>query len=349
VSRRLPGWTQPPSRPHWIPLGEWRRAVTQLSPDELRDYLRRSWWRWVNVGRRERPDPGQGRLFNPDERTRQLERALAAAPTDVELQQRLIRARARAGDLPSEAVERLIPYRPVQPWQFNPISYVLLEAERIGRESEWREGKVEIEWVEPEQHHPEVYGASHQLPYWGASTGELLVSNEVNYFDPRQLTKFYVGSRDTNWEEVQRLSGLDHTDDHGEVGSPEYMHYVLSVLPPRWIPNLSLQEAWSASLQEGGGDTRYGAARPLVIDPESEDGIYSGRVQDYVGCCPDAYDPQRLLCAGERISRRIVPSTRLRYRHEREWYRTLQTSGPLLDVRLIKSVRIMQKRGRRWV
>lgn len=62
-----PEWTGPPSRPHWIPLDEWLEAVENMTSRELHDFIRRSWWRWVYVGRYETSDPGQGRLFRePD-------------------------------------------------------------------------------------------------------------------------------------------------------------------------------------------------------------------------------------------------------------------------------------------
>jgi hypothetical protein len=184
------------------------------------------------------------------------------------------------------------------------------------------------------------------LPYWGMSTGPIVVSDEVNYFHPSVHIRAYVGARAVDWETAQRIAGLDHTDEHGAYGSPEYSDYVLSVLPPRWTPNLDHFEAEQARIQAGGGER---GIPPVYLDlPEEWDHLEAGP-SDYRGCCPDVYDPQMLLFAATRITSKIVPSTRLKYRHERKRYRALRPFGPLLDVRLIKRVRIMQKRGKRWV
>jgi hypothetical protein len=279
---------------------------------------------------------------NTDPRLRRLERALAESPNDVELQHAFMIAKVHAGELPELAAERLIPGRPVQPWQWVPASYVLLEAVRIGREAEWQQGMVGIRWMGPEE----------VLPSWGLDSGLELIGHpggQANYFSPLDYTRVYVGARSTGWRELQGIADATFGELH-DVQSPEYFRHVLNVIPPRWIPGLTDVEGWGIPRSLGGPRIAYADK----LAPEQSSKI--GSPDDYDGRMPDAHDPQMLLFASQRVVRSgrrvrtfVPPSGRARGHWRRSpGERSLQQAGPLLDVRLIDRVRIMERRGRKW-
>jgi len=312
-------------------------------------------------------------------------------------------ATVRSGGLPEEAIRRLVPGRPVQPWQWSPASYVLLEAERIGRESNWQEGRVEIEWINPQEYEgllpppheclPGKYDDGPQGPdrvtcgncdrawcercdpgrgcHWcqgrGYSTAPMaeetpegmLPGNGASpslpwpgrseHFSPPEYTQAYVGASSVGWTETQLIAGFrpeEEQGEHGDYGSPPFIKYALSVLPPRWIPNVDhvtsheLRQAEDQAGRYPGLETRP----PDYVDYSDMGSIKHPRDYEYFGgCCPDAYDPQSLLYAASRV----VSVGRGRRGREGRTRRLVRT-GPLLDVRLIKSVRIMTRKGRRW-
>jgi hypothetical protein len=311
---------------------------------------------------------------NADPRLRDLERQLSASPNDVDLQHALMIAKVRAGELPPYAADRLIPGRPVQPWQWVPASYVLLEAEQLGRRTAWREGKVEIEWISVDQQMrlthgdelvdtgivfdaPEVYGPSASIPAFGFE-GERaqqdgarkapVIGEEEDpvYYDKTRYTKTYVGARETDWEHAQIIAGFDPQDPPAPLGSPDRNAYVLDVLPPRWIPGLTDVVGWEVrrdpfAIFYVDSDVSWGAEEPGLGGPK-----------DYRGGYPDAHDPQMLLYASRRVTQRGTASSRWSHTPHVGVLRNLVKSGPLLDVRLIRRVRIMRpiptKRGTRW-
>jgi hypothetical protein len=277
-------------------------------------------------------------------------------------------AKVHAGELPELAAERLIPGRPVQPWQWVPASYVLLEAERIGRETEWQQGRVEIRWMSPEEvrrlQFPESDPSGHSvpgggyvgpatmLPSWGLDSGLELIGHpggQANYFSPLDYTRVYVGARSTGWRELQGIADATFGELH-DVQSPEYFRHVLNVIPPRWIPGLTDVEGWGIPRSLGGPRIAYADK----LAPEQSSKI--GSPDDYDGRMPDAHDPQMLLFASQRVVRSgrrvrtfVPPSGRARGHWRRSpGERSLQQAGPLLDVRLIDRVRIMERRGRKW-
>jgi hypothetical protein len=298
---------------------------------------------------------------NADPRLRDLQRRLAESPADIELQHATLIATVRAGELPHEAAERLTPNRPVQPWQWIPASYVLLAAERLGRESEWQEGKVQIDWIsdarlmeltfgdDPGQKYRDasLYPAA-SLPYWGIEGERAMVAGarkasmthpeDWTYFNPAPYRKTFVGAHTVDWDHTRIIAGLDPKGSPAPSPSQEYQDYVLSALPPRWIPNLDHLAA-----TEDMRDATPGW--PIYLDD-----VWTARKfgEPYSGPYPDAYDPQVLLYAARRVVRKG------RSRHALARFRggeraLQQGGGPLLDVRLINRVRIMEKRGKRWV
>jgi hypothetical protein len=295
---------------------------------------------------------------NSDPRLRDLERQLSASPNDVELQHALMIAKVRAGELPPLAAERLVPNRPVQPWQWVPASYVLLEAEQLGRESGWQEGKVEIEWSSS-------WEASHrfprpcpsdpaQIPAFGIEGeraqaagvsvrfGSFLREPDPIYYPAKPYAKAFVGAIPTDYERSQIIAGIAPTNVHN--AEP------LAFLPSRWIPGLDHATAFEAKAQHGsrrsrhGPETRGTVMHAYMPEPGAQGEAITVDPATYTGSYPDVYDPQMLLFA----SLRVVRSGR-HLRGEPAPHRNLQRKGPLLDVRLINRVRIMEKRGRRWV
>ncbi len=280
-------------------------------------------------------------MQNPDDRTQRLRRALSADPGDVEVQHALLASMARSGELPPEAVERAIPGRPIMPWQFVPVSYLLLEAERIGRATEWAEGRVEAEWITG------VRGAQPgSVPIDGASTLSLSRAEAP--------PKFYVGLRSTRWRGLQVIAGVPLDDLENDERGPEQFARRKEMIPARWIPALGLNEGCWAEEDDVRRLRRY------LIRDRSIPRFYAEEIaehglsvdirhdcrprpqpQAYAGPYPDLHEPQVLLYAAPRYSTMNKDVGR-----EQQW-RSLGY-GPLLDVRLIKRARIMIRRGRAW-
>jgi hypothetical protein len=286
-----------------------------------------------------------------DRRLRQLERALFENPHDLQLQHATFTETLRVGLLPSAAWDNYTPLlesgRPVQPWQWVPASYVLLEAEREGRHTEWRAGKVEIEWARPGP-----------VPAWGLEAESLLQAIEgrvgwawqlqqsvgdVRYFPQDKVTKVFVGAVPADYTTTRIVAGVDPAANPiaGVYRNAPLPEEILAVFPSRHVPGLNDREAIKAKLRglDGSWQGYHHTRMPEPgYEAETQKTVYDGGEipPPYTGSFPDVYDPQMLLrgfsrvrTSGPRGSRRRDPG-----------------KGPLLDVRLIKRVRIMRRKKR---
>jgi hypothetical protein len=219
-----------------------------------------------------------------------------------------------------------------------PASYVLLEAERIGAETNWTEGKVEAEWA-ADRSQPSRF-------LHGYVKGDGL--------DPLSLSRheapkrFFVGFISANWHGLQSISGVPDDEIQRDEDAPHEAELArrLAMTPAHWVPALGLDEGCRA--QMGLPALALPPSR-FFADEVAKGGVTIRTRRDcpahaghaghesfpYPGPYPDSHVPQMLLYAapGYTTSRSIG-------RHLKD--------GPLLDVRMLRNVRILRKRGKKW-
>lgn len=293
--------------------------------------------------------------MRPDERLQRLERELAAFPNDVDLQHAVIRERVRIGEFLPIALEYLFENKPVLPWQFNAISYVFLEAERLGRNTNYEEGRVEVIWRPEALVHGAI--ASRRVPKWGLDQSP---DFEVDWTPThtRALERFYVVTSRTNLIDMEIMAGLSsdeisalrvpNADSYGR--RPFSLELDRRFIPPRHVPALHLIEGCRAQYTHGGELTpEHSASIPrFFLDKLEGRTQYYGSDrydcrhdrmpynklirQEYSGDYPELHMPQRALQA--------VRSNK-GYADDTSFY---------LDVRMFEAARIMRRvgRGRRW-
>jgi hypothetical protein len=272
---------------------------------------------------------------------------MVESPGDVTLHHAVFTEMLRVGELPERAwinYESLQGGRPIQPWQWIPASYVLLEAEEVGRHTEWRAGKVEIEWAGTGAFFPSI-------PAWGLDAERLLdpIDREAGWTwrhrraigDRRRYdalgvgtSKLFVSARPVDYTQSAIVAGINPDDVVRQDGME-----ALDFFPARFVPGLAERSALRAKLALATASSGYMHIR--VPEPGVEPGGHFdvvGHPAPYTGSFPDVFDPQMLLQGFARIKTLGSGENRRRVPGE----------GPLLDVRLIKRVRIMERVKGRW-
>jgi len=287
-----------------------------------------------------------------DERIQRLERELTIDSSNVDLQHALVRERVRVGDYLPIALEYLLEGKPVLPWQFNAISYVFLEAERLGRETGYQEGRVEAIY------RPGVVNANGMVPMWGLDQAPDFDGWGNPTFAPA-LRRFYVKTASLWLQGMGALGGFSEEELHELPSRLRYLPgdrpaYSLEVtrrfVPPRHVPALHLIEGCRYEyMHKGKLSPEDSASIPRFFLEEFEGRTYyAGRDRydcrharmpynpllrrEFAGRFPELHMPQRVLAAVRRPGGYV------------------DNSSIFLDVRMFEAARIMKRvgKGRRW-